>query len=270
MVPVLLLVLHISFAAEVDTLLTKSTAMNKNIKAVVITPKGYSKKQHYPVMYLLHGYSGNYKDWLTKVEKLKDLVDQHNIIVVCPDGNYGSWYFDSPEEPASKYETYVSKELVSIIDKTYSTIPTREGRAITGLSMGGHGALYLAFRHQEVYANAGSMSGGVDIRPFPKNWELERYLGSYAAHPERWDANTVIGLTHLLTPNSLAITIECGTDDFFYDVNVALHHKLAHHNIPHRFTSSPGAHTWEFWANAVEYQMLFFRNEFNKVKTNKS
>ena len=97
LVPVLLLVLHISFAAEVDTLLTKSTAMNKNIKAVVITPKGYSKKQHYPVMYLLHGYSGNYKDWLTKVEKLKDLVDQHNIIVVCPDGNYGSWYFDSPE-----------------------------------------------------------------------------------------------------------------------------------------------------------------------------
>ena len=128
-------------AAKVDTLDTFSPSMQKTIKAVVITPDGYSKKEKLPIVYLLHGYSGNYKDWITKVSKIQTLADQMNLIIVCPDGNFGSWYLDSPEVKESKYETYVSKELVDIIDKKYSTITSREGRAITGLSMGGHGAL---------------------------------------------------------------------------------------------------------------------------------
>tara|TARA_Y100000815_G_scaffold275195_1_gene312036 strand:- start:6050 stop:6778 length:729 start_codon:yes stop_codon:yes gene_type:complete len=238
--------------------------MQKTIKAVVITPDGYSKKEKLPVVYLLHGYSGNYKDWITKVSKIQTLADQMNLIIVCPDGNFGSWYLDSPEVKESKYETYVSKELVDIIDKKYSTITSREGRAITGLSMGGHGALYLAFRHQDVYASAGSMSGGVDLRPFPNNWELAKYLGTYAEHPDNWEKNSVINLTHLLTPNALAITIECGTEDFFYNANVQLHEKLMYNNIPHRFTTAPGAHNWEYWENAIEYQLTFFKNEFKK------
>ncbi|UII24106.1 alpha/beta hydrolase [Fulvivirga ligni] len=253
-----------AFAAEVDTVTTHSTSMNKDINAVVITPKSYSKKKQFPVVYLLHGYSGNYKEWVRNVPKIKDLADQYGMIIVCPDGNYGSWYMDSPVKKESKFETYIVKELVSYVDKNYSTIAKREGRAITGLSMGGHGGLYLAFRNQDVFASAGSMSGGVDLKPFPNNWELASLLGTYAEHPENWEANSVIELTHLLTPNSLAISIECGTDDFFYAANVKLHEKLVYHNIPHRFTSSPGGHTWEFWSNAIDYQLAFFNVQFNK------
>ena len=109
--------------------------------------------------------------------------------------------------------------------------------------MGGHGALYLAFKHQDVFGAAGSMSGGVDITPFPNNWDISKRLGSYAQQPERWESNTVINLTHLLTPNALAIIIDCGTNDFFYNVNVKLHDKLVYSNIPHDFITRPGGHT---------------------------
>ncbi|WP_242499227.1 alpha/beta hydrolase family protein [Flavobacterium sp. 140616W15] len=81
--------------------------------------------------------------------------------------------FDSPIDTTFKYETYVIDELVPFIDKNYKTITSREGRAISGLSMGGHGALYLSFKHQEVFGAAGSMSGGVDFRPFPEKWDIK-------------------------------------------------------------------------------------------------
>src|SRR5690606_41468252 len=62
-----------------------------------------------------------------------------------------SWYWDSPIDPNYQYETFVSEELVKWIDKNYNTIASREGRAITGLSMGGHGGLYLGFRNLDVF-----------------------------------------------------------------------------------------------------------------------
>ena len=251
------------FAAKVDTALTYSPSMKKNIKAVVITPDNYKKNNSYNVIYLLHGYSGNYADWVTKVPAIKTLSDQYNLILVCPDGNFGSWYFDSPVDSSWRYETYITKELIPYIDAHYSTNASRKGRAITGLSMGGHGAFYLAFRHQDIFGAAGSMSGGVDIRPFPLNWDLNKRLGSFKDHPENWEKNTVVNLVYLLTPNSLALTFDCGTSDFFYVVNKELHEKLLERNIPHDFTSRPGGHTWKYWANSVQYQVLFFYNYFN-------
>jgi len=196
---------------------------------------------------------------------IMEYADRYGIIVVSPDGNYNSWYFDSLLIPESKYETYISKELVEWIDSHYKTIANRDGRAITGLSMGGHGSLYLAFKHQDVYATVGSMSGGVDIRPFPNNWDISKYLGSFSENPERWNNHSVINLTHLLTPESLDIIIECGTADFFYDVNVRLHEKLLYNNIPHTFTSSPGGHTWDFWKNSIKYQMELFNTHFESI-----
>lgn len=251
------------YAATVDTATTYSTAMKKNIKAVVILPNGYVKTTAYPVVYLLHGYSGNYADWVTKVPGVTQLADKHNLIIVCPDGNFGSWYYDSPVENDWRYETYVAKELVNYIDDRYATIKDRRGRAITGLSMGGHGAFYLAFRNQEVFGAAGSMSGGVDIRPFPNNWDLARRLGSYSTHPENWEKNTVANMLYLLTPGSLSIIFDCGTGDFFYGVNKALHEQMLERNIPHDFIVRPGVHNWEYWANAVQYQMLYFSNYFH-------
>lgn len=262
----ILLVSFVSWGAKVDTLTTHSPSMQKNIKAVVITPDAYSKDKEYPVVYLLHGYSGNYANWIKQVPALQDYADQHEMIIVCPDGNFGSWYLDSPKIEESKYETYVATELVDWIDTNYSTKANREGRAITGLSMGGHGAFYLAFKHQDVFGMAGSMSGGLDITPFPNNWELSKLLGNYSEEPENWEAHSVINLTQKLTPNSLELIISCGTDDFFYPQNVKLHEKLTYHNIPHTFISAPGAHTWEFWEDTVKYHLQFFNDRFTRSK----
>lgn len=256
------------YSAKVDTVSIYSPSMDKEVKAIIITPDSYPDIKELPTVYLLHGHSGNYRDYIQNIPDLGEYADRFSMIFVCPDGNYNSWYFDSPEKPESKYETFISKELVSWVDRNYKTYTRREGRAITGLSMGGHGALYLAFKHQQVFSSAGSMSGGVDLRPFPNNWQISEYLGSYSENPERWNQNSVINLTHLLTPNSLNLIIECGTEDFFYEVNLKLHKKLLYKNIPHTFISSPGGHTWDFWRNAIRYQLEFFNSHFQLLKKN--
>ena len=132
--------------------------------------------------------------------------------------------------------------------------------------MGGHGALYLAIRHQDLFSAAGSMSGGVDIRPFPNNWGMSKRLGTIDEHPDNWERNTVINMTDRLRPDSLKIVFECGTDDFFLGVNRALHEKLLKEGIPHDFYERPGGHNWAYWSNAVQYQMLFFSNAFKAEK----
>ena len=253
------------FAARVDTLSTYSTAMKKNINAVVIVPDDYDKARQYPVVYLLHGYSDRYNKWVNTVPAIKDQADRLNMIIVCPDGNFSSWYFDSPIDPKWQYESYIAKELVPQIDNKYKTVRDRKGRAITGLSMGGHGALYLAIKHQELFGGAGSMSGGVDIRPFQDSWSIKERLGPYDQFPERWSANTIIEMTHLIKPGNLALIIDCGKDDFFYRVNVALHEKMLYQNINHDFIIRPGAHNWEYWANSITFQLLYFNNFFNNI-----
>lgn len=254
------------FASRIDTVATYSPSMKKTIKAVVLTPDTYTESREYPVVYLLHGYSGSYSDWVKKAPSLQQAVDTYGLIVVCPDGGFGSWYFDSPVDPAFKYETYVTAELVPWIDSHYKTIRNRQGRAITGLSMGGHGALFLAIRHQDLFGAAGSMSGGVDIRPFPANWDIAKRLGPYDKFPERWEQNTVINLLHLITPNSLALIVDCGTEDFFFRVNNNLHDKLLERNIAHEYTTRPGGHNWAYWNNAVNHQLLYMQQFFARPK----
>lgn len=257
---------HALTAAKVDTVKVYSHSMKKEIKTVVVTPAHDTLSEKLPAVYLLHGYSGNYGSWVNDgSDEVKALSDRHDVIVVCPDGAFGSWYFDSPLDSAFMYETFVSKELVEWVDAHYNTIPSREGRAVTGLSMGGHGGLYLGFRHQDVFGACGSMSGGVDIRPFPDNWDIARRLGKQSEFPKNWEANTVINQLHLLTPGAVKIIIDCGTEDFFYDVNVKLHRELLYRNIPHDFISRPGGHNWAYWANAVKYQFLYFSEYFQST-----
>ncbi|HLZ88830.1 MAG TPA: alpha/beta hydrolase-fold protein, partial [Puia sp.] len=162
-----------TFAGPVDTILVHSAAMNKDIKCVVISPGGKpAPGAHWPVIYLLHGYSGDYAQWIHTAPQLAQESTADGILFVCPDGGYDSWYFDSPVDPSVRYETFITSELIPYIDRHYSTLPDKTHRAITGLSMGGHGALYLAIRHRDLFGAAGATSGGVDFRPFPDNWGI--------------------------------------------------------------------------------------------------
>ena len=251
-------------AAQVDTIQVFSASMNKNIKTCVIVPDNYKKsKKKFPVVYLLHGYSGNYATWVKSFKEVSQQVDRYGFIPIGLDGNYSSWYFNSPIDPTFKYETYIIDELVPFIDKKYKTIASREGRAISGLSMGGHGSLYLSLKHQDVFGAAGSMSGGVDIRPFSEKWDIKNRLGAITDFPENWEKNTVVNLIELNQNNNLKLIIDCGVDDFFIDVNRELHQKMLALKIDHDYIERPGKHNIDYWENSLKFQLLFFYNFFH-------
>lgn len=250
-------------AAKVDTVAVRSNSMNKDVEVVIVSPSG--AKQNTPVIYLLHGYSGNARSWIELKPNLPEIADQTGIIFVCPDGK-NSWYWDSPKNPSYKYETFVAKELVSYIDANYPVKKDRNGRAITGLSMGGHGALWLSLRNKDVFAAAGSTSGGVDIRPFPNNWEMSKQLGESSSNREVWEQHTVINQLDRLKNGDLAIIIDCGYGDFFYEVNQDLHKKLLKYQIDHEFQVRPGVHNGDYWRNSIDYQVLFFKKFFESKK----
>lgn len=252
-------------ALQIDTINVHSQSMNREIENIIILPDNYNQQAQFPVLYLLHGYSGNHKSWLQIHPGLPDLATRYGIIFVCPNGK-NSWYWDSPEKPAMQYETYVAKELVAYIDNNYKTRKDKKGRAITGLSMGGHGGLWLGFRHTETFGACGSTSGGVDIRPFPGNWEMSKSLGSYREHPKRWDEHTVINQLHRIQSGAPAIIIDCGTEDFFYEVNEKLHKKLLYNQIQHDYITRPGGHDSSYWKNSIEYQLVFFHLFFTNKK----
>lgn len=261
---ILLLGFSKAFAYRVDTLQVYSKAMKKQIPNVVVLPDAYaSSKQVMPVLYLLHGAYGSYKDWVTKAKDWQGYVDAYNMIVVCPDGGHNSWYFDSPIDPAMRYETYIAKELIQAVDSAYRTIKNKAGRAIVGQSMGGHGAFYLSLKHQDLWGAAGSMSGAVDIRPFPDSFDINQRLGAYAEYPERWEKNTVINLSYLINENSPQLIFDCGTEDFLYRMNKSLHELLLSRNVPHHYIERPGGHTWDYWTIAIRYQLLFFSDFFH-------
>lgn len=256
-----------AFAASVDTVNVYSNAMHKNIGCVVITPGGYaSSDKHLPVVYLLHGYSGNYADWIKKVPAIKDYADKYNLLIVCPDGAFSSWYFDSPVDTTMRYETYVGTEVPAYIDAHYRTIANRSGRAITGLSMGGHGGLFLGLRHADVFGACGSMSGGVDLTGFKTQFDIDKRMGDTLKDAANFVNYSVMHVVETKPAAPLHIIFDCGTKDFFYNINHALHEKMVKLKIPHDYIERPGGHSWEYWANSIKYQLLFFSDYFASAK----
>ncbi|TNE51961.1 MAG: esterase family protein [Bacteroidetes bacterium] len=238
--------------------------MQKPVNCLVVKPNNYTGSgDPLPVVYLLHGYSGDHSSWLKDAPQLLRKADQFQMLFVLPDGGYDSWYLDSPVDSTVRYETFVVREVVPFIDQHYATVADRSGRAIAGLSMGGHGAVYLAARNPDVFGAAGSMAGGLDLRPFRKNnWDLEGVLGKPDRHWKNWEAHSVVNLLHNLKDKKVSLIIDCGTDDFFLDANRLMHKRLLKANIPHTYTERPGGHSGDYWGNAVDFQLVFFDKFF--------
>jgi S-formylglutathione hydrolase FrmB len=251
-------------AGHLDTLEIFSPSMQKQSRCLVITPNDYSyTEKPFPVLYLLHGWSGHYAGWLTDAPQLREHADTYKMIIVCPDGGYDSWYLDSPVDSTVRYETHISKEVVGAIDSIYRTIHAPAGRAIAGLSMGGHGALMLAMKHPDVFGAAGSIAGGLDLRPFKKNeWDLQGVLGNPKCFWNNWEENSVINLLPRLKGLKTPLIIDCGIGDFFLETNRDVHCCLLQMGYPHEYTERPGEHNHEYWGHAVDFQILFFDKFF--------
>lgn len=267
LLPITLLLCIVGLCAQQVDTVTIHSKMGHDLKNVVILPKSYAEgNTRYPVVYLLHGCGGNYASWITIKPELPQLASQYNLIIVCPDGLINSWYWNSPLNKDMQFEDYISDEVIRYTDSHYRTIADRSARAISGLSMGGHGAMWNAIRHRNVFGAAGSISGGLDIRPFPTNWKMQNQLGEFAANKKRWDEHTVINLIPSLKDGDLAIIIDCGVDDFFLEVNRRAHQSLLDHNIKHDYIERPGAHNNAYWNNSIDYQLLFFHKFFAQPK----
>ena len=188
---------------------------------------------------------------------------------------------------ARNYETYITKDLIGHVDATYRTIAKREARAIAGLSMGGFGALMLSMRHPELFSAAASHSG-VDsliyMGPFPyekgkvqlmtnvKQWggpfvEMNRWMlglfGSEVAYWKQYDPTTLVDK---LKPGTLALYLDCGTEDGF-----ALHHGMQYlhdllldRNIEHAYYIGPGKHDFSFWSVRIAESLAFLRDKVAK------
>ena len=241
-----------------------STAMAREISTTVILPDTYESdpQKRFPVLYLLHGAGNDHRAWVTHVPAIKDEADKRQFIIVCPNAEL-SWYFDSPVNPKVRFETFCAAELVGWMDQQYRTRPQRQSRATCGVSMGGHGALWLALRHKEVFATTVPFSGGVDVRPF-NSWNLPGNLGDHATHPENWETHSVINLVPTLKDNELAIYMDCGDADFFLEVNRHLHQVLTDAGIKHQYLERPGGHNWSYWAQAFPLASPFIEAQFSK------
>ena len=273
----LLCLTTMTYAAKVDTLQVASTAMGKTYKAAVVLPNSYTKsKTAFPVMYLLHGAYGHFSDWLKNTPNKKlvhNLADQYNMIIVMPEGEMFSFYIDSPVNKESQFETFITQEVIQKVDKTYKTIANKNGRVITGLSMGGHGALYLSAKHPDLFCAAGSMSGAVDMSTMLNRDSsaqivklMQPVFGDKSGNTELYEQHSVLRMADKLKANKLPLIIDCGVDDFLIEPNRELHRRLVYNKVDHDYTERPGAHTWEYWENSLPYHTLFFSKILLKTK----
>lgn len=257
--------------AKVDTIEVFSKAMDKTLKAAVTVPSGYDNSQEsYPVLYLLHGGSGAFSDWHQKVTEpglVNRLADQYDLIIVTPGVGPSSYYFDSPLMDSVQYETYMITELIPFIDSNYKTLAQKESRAITGLSMGGHGSIYLSAKHPELFVAAGSMSGvmNIDTRMWkvPEGFSTLRtsqqkeMLGDINYDAPNFNPFTAVAYTDKMKENGIALIIDCGVDDFLIATNRQMHQLLLENETPHDYTERPGAHTWVYWTEALPFHLLY-------------
>jgi S-formylglutathione hydrolase FrmB len=166
-----------------------------------------------------------------------------------------------------QYETYITAELIPQIDKTYRTLARKESRAITGLSMGGHGSIMLSAKHPDLFIAATSMSGvmNIDTRLWKvpaefsklRQSQQQEMLGKDLQYDAPFSTFAAVGLIDKMKENGIALLMDCGVDDFLLETNRQMHQLLLGNGTPHDYTERPGAHTWEYWTNALPFHLLF-------------
>lgn len=256
------------FAGKVDTLSLYSTAMKKEMKFIVVEPANKSPQKGFPVLYLLHGMGGSYDLWINKVPELQAAADRFNCLIVCPDGGRTTLYFNNPLDSSYRFESHFIRELIPYIDKSYPTAKDRRYRAVAGLSMGGFGALFMASHYPELFAAAGSMSGALMVDPIAKS--IIARSGDKTVDTSccqiNWNRLKDFNTADTTLKETIALALECGTDDYLLMANRAAHKRLTEMKIAHDYTERPGRHNWDYWQNAIDFQILFFRKQWDRFE----
>ena len=240
---------------NVQTLRVPSKRLDKEIPINLLLPKGYATSaRRYPVLYLLHGSYGGYKDWNDSTG-VAAYVAELPLIVVMPDANGNSRYINSPG--LGRYQDFFLTELVPYIDANYRTLGAREGRALAGLSMGGYGAWRIALDAPGTFAAAASLSGSFNWGEgdFDAEQVKQRAVPLYGGDgPEQrklYAADRILLHIDKNIKNGMyvgpALRFDIGTDDNLVTANRRTRDQLGERKVPFEYAEYPGAHTWTYW-----------------------
>lgn len=247
---------------RIQTVQFQSQLIGTTLPYNVILPPDYdaSPTTRYPVLYLLHGLTGHYVDWVTRTN-VADYASRYPMIIVTPEGN-DSWYTDSAKNEKDKYESYVLKELIPDVQQRYRTIDARYGRAIAGLSMGGFGAIKFGLKSPATFVFAASMSGAFGAAHLTEKevtssgWQTSLQLFGPVGSETR-KANDIFEIISTLAPNRVSqlpfFYFDCGTEDssLIVSYNRELATLMLDKKIPHEFRQLPGDHSWGYWDKQV-------------------
>lgn len=245
----------LSQALELD-----SKLMGRKMPYRVLVPNGYSspnETSRYPVVYLLHGLTGNNTNWFDRTKVARYATD-HKFIIVTPEGANG-WYSDSVATPKDQYESYIVNELIPEIDKKFRTLADRDHRVIAGLSMGGYGSLKFGLKHPEMFSLVGSFSGAIGAAAYTEKTSgaigknIDGIFGPVESDTRK--ANDVFKIVRDLTPAKQKVLPfiyqSCGTEDFLIKNNRDFLALMNEKKITHEYREHPGAHDWKFWDEQV-------------------
>ncbi len=213
-----------------------------------------------PALFLLHGWSGCYRNWADKSD-LQTVADETGFMIICPDGFYDSWYVNGKEQDAMQWRTFFDKELYPQIMEKYFLSP--EKTFITGLSMGGHGAINLFLDDINRFRGAGSMSGVLDLNAEKGRLGLDRLLGPYEPENKRHDAESAINRIERAKGSDKLMVISCGYSDSLYPCNLAFCERCKELGVPYIEIFSPGVHSWKYWDYALRLHLWYFSRILN-------
>ncbi len=251
----------------------ESKSLGATVTYVAYLPADYeTSKSSYPVIYALHGMFENSaflerRAVLPQYEEGVKAGTAPNAILVTIDGG-NNLFINSPK---GKYQDLVAKDLVEHIDKTYRTIAKREGRALLGISMGGYGALNIAFSHPSVFGAVATHSAML-LSQIPtaeagaRGGQMRAFTGVFGepVDPATWKAQDPLDLAKSAEVKGLpALYFDCGSEDRYglFAGNKTLHETLESRKIPHTFALNPGDHGYEYVRTVFPKSLAFLKEK---------
>ncbi|NUN69721.1 MAG: hypothetical protein HUU02_08425 [Bacteroidetes bacterium] len=241
-----------------------SASLNSISRYIVVLPDGYQKGQErYPVLYLLHGLGGSYRNWTEKTGLVKYAKD-HRMIIVMPDAGDG-WYSNSPLVPNARYEDHIMNDVIPNVEQKYRTIQTKFHRSIAGLSMGGYGAVKLALKYPARFFFAAGISPSMQ---FPTalldsvivaRWSRSSIANLRSLFGDTrtsfWDENDVMLLASRANGAALPyIYLSAGAQDGILEIPGQAHDLagiLRARGAAFEMHELPGKHDWSFWDQEI-------------------
>ncbi len=234
-------------------------------------PPSYNteKTRRYPVLYFLHGLADNEQMFLRSggLNLVEDMWEQGRLgefLIVTPEGD-ASFYINS-RDGRVRYEDFFIGEFLPFIEQRYRTRAGRTYRGIAGISMGGYGAMHLAFRHPELFGSVSAHSAAL-IETLPTVNIADPILGEVFGSPTDrafWERNSPFTLARNGHLAGLEIYFDCGAEDN-YGFNAgaqALHNLLSSRGIAHEFHIYPGGHNWPYFVEHLPASLQFHSRTF--------